>query len=330
MAELNPRKLAIMLEDLQQEFERWGIAADDVIKVAAYQQKQSDERVAQAQRLLGIVVDNTITDRTAIDTAVNTVEVLSSRCVDSGQSSQRTLNEASHALRAAEEALAEWKNQLEQAVAWRGRAEQRVSAAEKALQQALVRLDNAKYEFDHAQRALRSCLNYRDDKGRGRNCSGERVRMYNAEVEARAAAELVVQAKQELEDANAELERAQIRVRCCEQAVGFASSAVQTAQQAMQRAEMAINAAERSLEYAVAARRSGTTAEKLVMAAENAADDMSQEVQLAVNLLMEATHHLRSAEQSEESAQRLRTLARTEFHHRIEQLHIVNRPDLSV
>lgn len=330
MGEVNPRLLAVILEDLQQELTRWATVASDTIATAAYTQRHAEEQVDQAHRHAAIVNDKAANDRDAVENLRGQVEVLFSKCVEARQLSHKALAETTTALQKAQKTLSLWQTEMEYALAWLARAEERVRRAEAELAAAEAELRRAESELSRAESAYRNCVNYRDDKGRRKDCSSEASRVRRAQEAVHAAVLRVKAAQLELAAAKAERERARARVKCCQTAVGIATKAVEFAQEAKERATMAVNASERSLETAQAAQRFMKQAVQKVTEEEEAADDMLQDVQLAANFTSEGQHHFRNTERFEESAQRLRIITRTELDNRIGILYELNRPDLGV
>lgn len=329
MGELNPGRLAVILEDLQEEIVRWTTVAGDTIHAASYAQRYAEEQVIQTLHRAYMVENNATQDMASVKEVDGRLQVLFSKCQEAKELSYHALEKGETLLVKAEEVLAYWQSELVYALAWMEQAKDRVYAAERELEAAQSDLRWAKSELADAERALNDCLNYRDDRGRGRDCSGARSRVRQAQAAVNAAVDRVQAAEIELIDARAELARAQARVRCCQIAVENATGAVNTAREAVSRANMAVNAAERSLESAMAGQRFFAQALRKAQEEEEEAQAMLRETRSAEKLTGEGRFRYQNAERAEESAQHVLIMAGKELDERIARLHELNRPEMA-
>jgi len=336
MGIFNPRKLILILEDLQQELMRWSSRATDMLETANHTQRLSQEQADREHHRAGVIMDSAIEDRHAVDDMHEEVNSLLSNCHKAKQQAHRTLKEVNISWNEAQKTQNYWHKQLNYALQWLASAKQRVAQAKAKLKTAREYLSDAEQKLEYAQRALQNCRNsaytYIDHEGRTRhhvpNCSGYEAAIRRAEEEVWYAQHRVEAAIEELNAAIAEQERAKRRVQCCKTAVGHAEQAVNLAKQAIEHADMAVNAAERSLEHTESAKRTMLIADEKATEEENEANMMKDDVQDAQSFTDEAQFQLRNADRLEESGQRLLVITQDELTRRIDQLYNFNRPDL--
>lgn len=327
MGETNPRLLALLLEDLSQDLERWGMRATDLMATATIVQRQADEYVVRTQRLAAIAVDQAEALLQSVAAARVRIDMAGQRSIDAAVDGKTVHVAAKHHSEKAAQALAHWQAEFQFAKTWEARAMQRVAAAETALAQAQAALRNAEYELNSAIVAYNACRNYRDDKGRGRNCSGELARVRAAEQEVVVTRHWVLEAQAELAAAKAELSRAQARVNCTHQAVELTMEANALGSQALDYATDALNAIERSTEATASANRLVQDASANAIVARDESEMSFQSVQRATHHLDESHGYHRYALRAEEKAQGMRILARSELGVRVGHLYRLNRPD---
>ncbi|MBA3531141.1 MAG: hypothetical protein H0T73_04380 [Ardenticatenales bacterium] len=323
MAEKNPRRLALILEDLQQELSRWALKASAAINASSYRQRQMREQVVQVQRQTNIIVQRLVDDRETTKAAEEEVKTVYATCEDAKELSHHTLAKAVATLKQADDTLLHWQNELELALAWLKRAEERVRLAEIELAAAQAELRTAQSELSWAENAYRSCHN----KGRRKNCNGEAARVQAAQARVVQARHRVHLAEVELAAAKAERERARARVRCCQTAVGYATEALNMATDAHEQATIAVNVAERSLEVAESAQRVMVAIHSLIAQEEEKSEEMETLVQRITVLEDEAQTQHTTASRTEEIAQSYHTFARMELDHRILRLYALDRPE---
>lgn len=329
MGEIDTRRLIVVLEDLQGELVRWSAVSRDTLVSATYRQRLAEEQATRAIRDAAIVQSNVEDDRatvTRIDTAVVHIESLG---LEAATLAQQTLKEARRWLKEAEQTKQRWEAELSLALAWLARAEERVRLAEIELVAAQNALSAARSELQSAQWALQSCQNYRDDKGRRRNCSGEAGRVSRAQVVVALAMERVRLAEIELLDARAELARAQARVTCCRQAVALSSQAVETALEARAQSIIAVNMAERSRESGASARHWVIKSTETVTQEKEILEDLQRDLN-RIQVVVDETNRVHGqASRTEETAQRYLSLVGRELDNRILHLRYANRPALA-
>ena len=329
MGATNPRLLAVILEDLQEEMTRWASSAGETMVIADYTQSQTREQLEQQEHRANILREEAADDVNAAESAHVASEALVADLREAQRTAQATLQDTVAAWQRGQQALTHWRAELAYAKAWLARAEERVRLAEIELERARAALTQAEREYNRAVDSYNACVNYRDKEGRSRDCSGERARVRQAEVAVKVAVEEVKRALVELEAAVAERARARRRVECCTQAVGLAEQAVATANSARQLATNSLNAAERGQESADMALHYADQARQQAEQEEAEAEEVLAQVRAAAEATEEAHQHLRLAERAEESAQRLRIMADAELVHRVASLYEMNRPTLA-
>lgn len=327
----DPRVLALILEDLLEELQRWATHAADLAVTARFHQRQLDENVERALHRARIVQTRAQTDLESVGDAVATVQQLLGRCEDAMRAGDATYGRACDCLEESGSTLSHWLAELSEAEAWLARARERVRRAEIALSQAEARLASAKAELAAARYALRSCesSSYTDSNGRRHrpNCSGQRSRVYAAAQEVESAEAAVNLAWAELQAAREEEARAEARVSCCRQAVAHARRAVSLAEESRSRAVMAVDAADRSQEYGEAGRIQVEVAGRRADAEMLEAEETMRETRSAEEHSREAAVHHRRADEAEESAQRMICLVRPELQDKVENLLLLARPE---
>lgn len=327
MGETNPRLLALLLDDLAQDLERWGMRASDLISTAVLRQREALEYVVRTQRLAAIATDHSVELEEMVEAQQARIEAVYHRGKDVAAEALSLRTQAIQYGERTTRAQSFWESELQFARAWEGRAAQRVSAAEQALAQAQAELRSAEIELDYAIRSFNACANYRDEKGRGRDCSRELARVRSAEHRVAQARLWVNKAQTELAAARAELARAQARVKCTEAAVGMANEAHSMAQDALARSTEALGLGERGVEALESARKTVNVASGCALDAKEQSEQAQIFARQATNHAEEAYMHLGTATTSEESAQRMRILANAELLTRVNHLHELNRPD---
>jgi len=325
MGEHDPRRLTVILEDLQQELQRWILKASTIRESAAYAQQQAWEQVTETQRRAAITNNQRLVDQEDLELRGSELEKLLAQADEGQQMAHILLSRADEILKKAEANLALWQQELANARAWLTRAEERVRRAEAELARAEAALAVAERDLRSARAALAACLSYRDEKGRGRNCSGPAASVMAAERAVRGAESWVANARAELVDAKAERERARARVRCCERAVEYSERAVIKAEDSFSRADMAVNAAERSLESVQAARNFWQQAERQTVLQAEATEELLDMLQIAAKQVEEGDAHFRLADQTEEAAHRLGIIACQDLQARIDSLYYFNQ-----
>jgi DNA repair exonuclease SbcCD ATPase subunit len=336
MGILNPRKLILILEDLQEELMRWSTRASEMLETANYTQRLSQEQVDREHHRAGVMIDRAIEDRYAVDDMQAKVNSLLSSCHEAKQQAHKTLKEVNISWNQAQKTHSHWQTELDYALNWLDQAEQRVVEAQAELRAAEIHLSNAKSSLANAIQALQNCRNsgysYTDSNGYTRHyvpdCSSYEQAVRQAEEKVLHAERRLEAAIKELKAALAELERAKRRVACCQTAVGHTKQAVNLAEHAQERADLAVNAAERSLEHAEAAQRTVLIADEKATEEEDEAHMMMRDVTDAQSFTSEAQSQLRNADRFEESTQRLVVITQSELTRRVDQLYEFNRPDL--
>ncbi len=329
MGTINPKLLAVILEDLQGEMTRWATTAGETMVIADGTQRQATENFDQQQHRANILREEAAND---VETTTNeqlAIENLVAELQEARRAAQTTVGDANRAWQQAQNALRHWRGELDYAQAWLKRAQERVRLAELELEAAKAAFEAAQRELSRAVSALQDCVNYRDSEGRRRDCSGARARVASAEAAAHAAAVRVKEAIAELEDAVAELQRATLRVACCQKAVALSEAAVATAGEAREAAATSLNTAERGQESAATALQYATQASRQAAEEEAEAEEVVTHVRAAGEYVAEAGHQLRQAERSEISAQRMRIMANAELTDRVDRLYEMNRPNLA-
>lgn len=329
MGTTNPKLLAVILEDLQEEMTRWASSAGETMVIADYTQSQTHEQLDQQEHRANILREGAADDVNAAESAHLASEALVADLHEAQRTAQATLQDTVAAWQRGQQSLNHWRAELDYAKAWLARAEERVRLAEIELEQARNELARAEREYNRAVDAYNACVNYRDKEGRSRDCGGERARVRQAEAAVKEAVLRVKRALAELEAAVAERERARRRVACCTQAVGLAEQAVATAINARQTATTSLNAAERGQESADTALHYAGQARHQAEQEEAEAEEVLAQVRAAAEATEDAHQHLRLAERAEESAQRLRIIVDTELAHRVGTLYEMNRPNLA-
>ena len=327
MAEVDPRRLIIILEDLDGELSRWTSRASAARASAAYTLRQTGEQIGELERRGAIAQDQALTDAEEVERHQHHLQELAARTQDARAMAEQLRVDAVVVMQQAEINLALWQDNLAQARAWLARAEERVRLAELDLANAEAALARAQAELRAAEAALAACRSYRDEKGRGRNCSGPAARVLTAQVAVTQAATWVTAARAELASATAERARAQQRVQCCERAVDLATVAVETAVDALSRADVTLSAAERSVESASAAGFFCREAAQQAAAEADEIEALLREIQVANRHFDDVERHFRLADRAEETAQRLTIIARQELQGRVDLLYFLNRTE---
>jgi chromosome segregation ATPase len=324
----NPRRLAIILEDLQREFMQWASVADGTVHAASYTLRHTEEQVNQMTHRSQVIKDNVEDDVIRVNDIRDYVQTLLDKCHDAVGDAREIINRSQVYLNQTYQALELWQKELQYALLWLKRALERVRAAEIRLQVARTELAAAEMELQAAKWALSSCQSYRDDEGRRQDCSYERAQVRSAENKVEAAAMEVRFAELELMEARAEQARAEARVACCNTAVELTTEAVGVAERAAERATSSLTAAERSLESATSAQNLLRKAiEKLELEQEET-DAMLLDVSMSSKLIDESRVHFGNAEKSEESAQNVWIIARQILNERIALLYQLNSTQL--
>jgi len=337
MGVTDPRKLAVILRDLDDEMERWSAKASDILNVATYTQATTREAVHQARRRTLITTEQYYEDEGVYRSRAQSIEDLLSKYSEAVKTAIKLVEDVEDASKRAKATLTHWKNELQKAIAWQRRAEERVRRAEAELVEAERALARAERDLSNAEAELRRCRNtvYEQRNSKGEvirrtkpDCSKFVAEVNRCQYAVRAAQQRVELARIELRDARAELARAIARVKACEQAVDYAQRAVATAELSLERAKNALGQAERSLDHVHAAERALNRAGELLRNEQAKVEDMNIQIQQSEDFLAEAQTHLISSTKYEESAQRYRIMARSEIQHRVEMLFALNRPEL--
>ncbi|MFL6282062.1 MAG: hypothetical protein ACJ74Q_02715 [Pyrinomonadaceae bacterium] len=324
MSSIDPRVIAIALEDLSLEMRSWSARASQTLEASSYIQRQAKESVERAIHRASVLLDEARQDEERVLGVCAAVDALLGECRNGRDIAAVTLGQAERALDDATSTLEHWEEELRKALAWLARAEAR-------LERALVEYDRALRAFEQAQAALerarsryQSCLN---DKNRS-NCNSEANAFNSAQDEVRSAAYRLQLAQEEVNAARAEVAAARARVQCCTNAVELATRAQSVARAAESEAQQALNSAERGLEFAQAAEQAALVAKEKVGEEVAAAEQMLAVTRSAASTTDEAAAHLVAADTAEESAQRYARGTGHELEHKLQLLHQLNRPDL--
>jgi ribosomal protein S18 acetylase RimI-like enzyme len=332
MGLIDPKRLALLLEDLLQEVMRWSALASDTLEEAKYAQRYTHERVIQTSRRARILNSRALDDRILYQTKSTDVSILIGNCEEGVKIAETALKELELVRQKAHDTLNHWNGEKRQADEWLSRADRRLSKARQALDNTNATLTQAKSRLQRAEEDLRKCRNASTTDKQGRrvrqNCGKYETAVRMAQVDVTDAEAKVKIAESELKDAEKEHKRATERVNCCDRAVSLATQAVERAESAHQRAADGLSTAERALEHAHAAQRALEQARTLLEAEEEEVDLMLREAQHAENSVDEAQLHLRNTLRYEESAQRYHVIARAEINTRLVYLREINRPDL--
>jgi exonuclease VII small subunit len=321
---IDPRVIAIALEDLSQEMWSWSARAGQTLDAASQVQRHAVEAVERALHRASVLLNEAQQDEERVLKVCAAVDSLLRECRNGRDVAAATLGAAEAALGDANLTLQFWEEELRKALAWLARAEARLARAIAEYNSAVRAFEQAQSALASAQSRYQSCLS---DKNRS-NCNGEASAVSSAEAEVRNAAYRVQLAEQEVIAAQAEVDAAQARVNCCSNAVGFSKQAVDVARAAESEAQQALNSAERSLEFAQAAEQAALVAKEKVGEEVAAAEQMLAVTRGAVSTTDEAATHLAAADAAEESAQRYARGAGHELEHKLQLLHQLNRPDL--
>lgn len=337
MGVTDPRKLAVILRDLDDEMQRWSMKAGDTLNTANYTQLITREATHQSRRQSLITTEQYYEDEVVYRSRKQNVEDLLGKYSEAVRAANSLVNEVESKLQTAQRVLAHWTNELQKAIAWQKRAEERVRRAEAELAAAERALAQAERDLAYAEAELQRCRNtvHEERNSEGKvirrwkpDCSGYAAAVSRCQAQVRACQQRVYEAQIELRDASAELSRAIARVKACEQAVSYAKQGVAKAELSLERAKSALAQAERALDHIRAAERALVRAGELLNDEQIKVEDMNINMQQCEDLLSEAQVHLFSSTKYEESAQRYRIMARSELQHRMELLYALNKPEL--
>lgn len=325
MSTHHPRIVAQALDDLQDQLARWSSVATEMLAEANYTQRLAKEAADRAKQHAAIVLHTARDDERKVEDTASDVRGWVDKCADAKSIANHTLAEVRSVLTRANATLREWESELDLARRWLAKAQNRLERAIEEYERAQDALESAELDLLIAERHYRDCLGDEDR----RDCSSEAAAVRWAEIEVEEARDRLIEAEQEVTEAQDEVERAQARVACCEQAVNYAAQAVESAQGAEADATEATNSAERSLEFARAAERLVGTAQKEVAAEVKVAEHMMAETRAATSATDEAASHLGHADDAGASAKGVAATAMKELEHRAQQLYEFDRPTLS-
>jgi tetratricopeptide (TPR) repeat protein len=322
MSTYNPRILAVALEDLHDEMDRWSETASETLAMAERSHREGVEEVDRVLHQAAITMHEAQVDAESVQDALSTVASAVDRCMAARQTAQETGAQVTVALDLSRSTLLNWQNELRLALEWLERAKARLALAVQMLQQAIYAFEQAKAELERTDHAYQVAVSEK------RNATFQALALRAAQANLEKAAVQVQLARQEVEAAQLEVAQAEARVACCQRAVGFSEQAVNLAEQAMSEANEAINAAERSHEMALAADRSVHQAEQYAQMEMEVAGEMQAAGRSAQTYVEEAFAHFKQADHMEESSQRYSKNARMELRHRTGSLYEMNRPTL--
>jgi|GEM_PF-1224436 len=337
MGVTDPRKLALILRDLEDELQRWSLKASDILSSATYTQMITREATHQARRQTLITTDQYYEDEREYRSRKQNVEDLLNKYEDAVKAAALLISDVEKKVTYAQQVLAKWTDELEKAIAWQKRAEARVRRAEAELAAAESALSSAESALASAEYQLQKCRNtvYEERNSEGKvvrrtqpDCSGYASAVSRCQNQVTACQQRVKQARIEVQAARSELARATARVNACAEAVEKAEQGVEVAKLSLQRANNALSQAERALDHVRAAERAVTRAGEILHEEYIRVDDMNVNMHLGEDRLNEAQNHLISSTRYEESAQRYRIMGRSELQHRIDVLYALNRPEL--
>ncbi len=319
----DPGRLARDLETLVKELSDWSYAIKETRAIAAFEQRQTEEIVVQAEQQAKIAANQLAHDQELIHKMGEALTTAQDVYREACNIARQTLARAEDAHTQAISTLKHWQEELQIALAWLARARTRLEKAIRDLHSALAELSSARVALSNAQSALRSCTS--DSK---RNCSGEYAAVQRADDRVSRAQAAVARAEKEKRDAELEVAQAQARVTACTRAVEFARQAVALAQETAQTARQGLNFAERSLEHLEAAYKGLQDAIKALQWEEDEVSAMLVAVRAATVSLDEARQHQRTAEYHEQAAQNASYRARYDIQDRVQRLYDLNRTDL--
>ncbi|MBZ0297958.1 MAG: hypothetical protein K8L99_35725, partial [Anaerolineae bacterium] len=322
MGVTDPRKLIVILRDLEQELERWSGKASDMVRTAQYAQNIQREQVERTWRHSRLVTEQYNEDEAVYRSRKQNVHDLVLRCDDNVQTAQVLVSDVETKLNEVKTNLEHWTNELEKALEWQRRAQARLARAERELAAAQQSLASAERELSYARDELRRCQNSYETDSQGRryrkDCSGPARRVERAVAEVNAAQRRVQIAQIEVNEARAELDRATRRVRAYQSAVQLGKQARDRAEESLLRAQNSLTQAERALDSARSAERGVELAGERLETEGEHVDQMNVQVQYADDRLSEALVHLNNSLKKEESAQRYRIMARADLLYRVD------------
>ncbi len=336
MAVTDPRKLVVILGDLEHELERWATKASDMVRIASHTQNTTREVVEMTRRVTRLTTEEFYEDEALHRSKKQVTHDLLLNAQDAIETAQAFVEAARERRNSTQVILGRWEKERDRALAWQARAEKRVADAKAELAKAQAALDSARRQLADAERALEKCRNTviekRDSQGRVHrskpDCSRYVAAVQQAQAEVTSAQNWVRTAEVELNEALAELSRAEARVSACEKAVSFANQALAKATKSQQHGNNALSDSERTMDHARAAENSMDMAGEHLEQERLAVEEMNMFMQQSSDALMNAKNHLIHGTNYEESAQRYRILTRAELEYRIDVLYALNRPEL--
>jgi exonuclease VII small subunit len=320
MSNYDPRVIAQVLDDLQDQLDRWSSIASEMLTAATDGQRQTEETVGRSLHKAAVIWDRAKGDEEKVLEVVSSVMVVVEKCNTAKNIANQTILEARKVLENAKTTLAIWQAEFEKALAWLTQAEARLTKAIREYERAQRALQSAEWDLSSAEARYRDCIS---DKERS-NCYSESAAVSSAQAAVARARQWVRVAEQEVAIAKEEVGQAKARVACCQKAVALATQAVSLSKEGESNAIQAINSAERSLEFAKAAERLVLEVQGKVFAEIDNAESAMAETHAAQSLTDEAALHLRAADTAENTAQLYCITVRKELENRVQLLYELN------
>ena len=321
----DPRRIAAAIGEVVDDLQRWQNAAQMAVEEANVQQLRTTEEVTSADRLAALAVHH------ALERADDVARIRGSahEAADAGAlavaAADYRTRSAANTDRFAGAVVAGWERELAAAQGWRSRAQERVRRAEAWVQRARAEVTAAAYALRRAQGALNAC---RRDRER-RNCNGEAAAVSHAETALFVARQDLQNAEHELQLAHEELAHAERRVSGCGHALGLAHQAASLASNAMAEAREAAHMGMLARDHGNDAVARAGRAEEANARQRAAAEQSVHSCERATAALADASKALMRSETAYQSARRLAFDGSSEMRTAIRQLRDFDRGALA-